>query len=202
FLIEEFSNRQIPVLINGEITDVFYEKIDIDSLSEADLLAMSYNKTGSIFAFAGMIGAMIGLNRCDREHPYVVAVQEFASKTGMAFQLVDDVINIIGKADAIGKPVGSDILIGKRTIPIIYALHHASEPDRSVLRGVFGNPEAQADDLAEAIRIIQRAGGVDHTQKMAYDLASEALNQIEVLPESDYKQLIRLLGRRLVDRKT
>lgn len=199
--IEEISCRQIPTLIDGEITDVVYEKANIHSIIEDDLITMSRKKTGSIFACAGLIGAMVGLNQCDPEHPHVAALTEFARRSGVAFQLLDDIINIIGTSEQTGKPVGSDIIIGKRTIPLIHSLRHSTGQDNLRLHKTFGNAKANPEEVEEAITIIKRNGGIEYTRDLAFCLISEAFAELDVLPESGYKTLIALLGRRLVDRR-
>ena len=201
FLIEEISCRQIPALIDGETMDLVYEQFNIDSITENDLLEMSRKKTGSIFEFAGMAGAMIGINRYEPEYPFVRALMEFAKGSGTAFQLVDDVINIVGETGETGKAVGSDIVAGKRTIPIIHALKHTKGTENLHLRRMLGNAEANPEDVEEAIHIIKRSGAIDYTKDTAFDLISKAFTQLDILPESEYKTLIALLGRRLVDRK-
>lgn len=201
YFIREISQRQIPTLIDGEITDVMLEKADVRQIDTQALLEMSYKKTGSIFAFAGAMGAMIGLNRADPEHPYVVALDGFAHKSGLAFQLIDDVINIAGSPETIGKPVGSDIVIGKRTLPILHALRHARGSDEAALRTVFGNAEATQEQIEAAIEAVKRSGGLDTTREIAFGMVREAFDHLAVVPQGPYHRLIELLGRRLVDRQ-
>ncbi len=198
--IQSLVTEHIPTLIDGEMLDIQFEQISPEKLTTDDLLDMSLKKTGSIFMLAALAGGTIGLNKWDPSDPQIDVLVQFAKKTGLGFQIIDDVINIVGDANNTGKGVGTDIVLGKRTIPIIETLNRASGKELDTMLSVFGNLEATDVQVNEAIEIIKSSGSVDFARKKAFDLASEALNDLEIIPDSKYLNLIQLMGRRLVDR--
>ncbi|MGA2966247.1 MAG: polyprenyl synthetase family protein, partial [Terriglobales bacterium] len=90
------ESQAVPDLIQGETLDVQYERVDIERLSEDEIVTMLWLKTGALYEFAAKAGAMLGLNCPDPENGIVQALANFASKCGTAFQLQDDVLGIVG----------------------------------------------------------------------------------------------------------
>ena len=87
---------------------------------------MLWKKTGVLYEFSGKAGAMVGLNTADPEHEWVDAISNFAGKCGIAFQLQDDILGIMGDEETLGKPVGSDIREGKRTTIVYHSFKNAN----------------------------------------------------------------------------
>jgi geranylgeranyl diphosphate synthase type I len=201
YLIEEYANKFIPTIIEGETKDVQYEKVPIDKITENDLLDISYKKTGNIYTLAGLAGAIIGLNKPDPDNEFVLALTTFTTNCGLAFQLIDDVLNLVGEVQNTGKAVGSDIRIGKRTIPIIHAIRQVKGKEKALLLDSFGNLSANSSEIIEAIEIIEKVGGIAYTRELASNLVQEAFSKLGLLPETSYKKFLEMWGRRIVDRK-
>lgn len=188
-------------LIEGEALDVLYSKLPLESLSEEKILDMLWKKTGALYQFAGRAGAMIGLDQPNARHPSVDALAQFTSNCGIAFQLQDDILGILGDEKKLGKPVGSDIREGKRTTIVFRALKDAGRGDRAFLLRTLGNPGATAAQVRRAKDLLVRLGGVDYTIDLAEKHVKRALAALEPLPDSDHKRLLLAWANYMVKRE-
>jgi geranylgeranyl pyrophosphate synthase len=111
-------------------------------------------KTGALFACACRLGAALGNLPPDRQD----AATEYGAALGITHQLVDDLIDLVGSSDAVGKPVGADIAAGVYTAPVLHALRTRGG---SALRRALGR--GGSDGVAEALRIVRGSSGVQHS---------------------------------------
>jgi geranylgeranyl diphosphate synthase, type I len=200
-IVHLLESEIVPDLIHGETLDIQYEKVDVARLSEQDIVNMLWLKTGVLYKFAAAAGAMLGLNCPDRDHPVVRALAEFASNCGTAFQLRDDILGIVGEEDILGKPVGSDIREGKRTIVLQHALAAAPSKDKDFLNRVVGNRSALPEEILHARELLKRYG-VDHTKAKAQEYINRAKPYLLDIRASVYKDLLSgwaefMIGREL-----
>jgi geranylgeranyl diphosphate synthase type I len=199
-LIHLLQTRVVSTLLKGETLDVQYSKIPPDQLEEPAILEMLWAKTGILYEFAGQAGAMIGLNTEDTQHTLVNALGSFASTCGLAFQLQDDVLGIIGDEKTMGKPVGSDIREGKRTVIVCHGFKNATKGQREKLTKTIGNRNAREDEIAETVNILRELGSIDYTIKLARARASDALSYLSPIPPSRYKDLLISWARYITER--
>ncbi len=177
-------------LIEGEALDVQFSKLPLEALSEERIMDMLWKKTGALYRFAGQAGAMIGLDQPNARHPAVDALAQFASNCGIAFQLQDDILGILGDEKKLGKPVGSDIREGKRTTIVYKALQEAGRSERAFLLRTLGDPGATLTQVKRARELLVRLGGVEHTIELAEKHVKKAVGSLETLPDSEHKRLL------------
>lgn len=111
-----------------------------------------------LYRFCARAGALISLGHDQKEHPYTKALEDFASLCGIAFQLQDDVLGILGNESKLGKPVGSDIREGKRTTVVQYAYEKATPAERKILEKILGEDHATEDEIKEIVGILEERG--------------------------------------------
>ncbi|MBM3262883.1 MAG: polyprenyl synthetase family protein [candidate division Zixibacteria bacterium] len=199
-LIRRLETEVLLALVGGQTLDVQYSKASIADLSESAILDVLWRKTGALYQFAGMAGAMIGLNTPDTAHPFVHAVSTFTSECGIAFQLQDDILGLIGDEATLGKPVGSDIREGKRTTILSDAFHRATENQRLLMRNVVGNPSASDGDVQKVRELLIELGGVEHTRRLAGQRIEHAMSSLDALPSSIYKTRLEQWAEYLIGR--
>ena len=201
YLIKDSEMRVQSTLIEGQVLDIQYSKVPIDSLSQHQILEMLRKKTGVLYEFASKAGAMLGLNTTDPDHWLVKAVSSFASKCGIAFQLQDDILGVIGDEDMLGKPVGSDIREGKRTIILYHAFKNADNEQKKQLMRIFGNEQASDQDVKQAKKLLRELGGIEYTKEMARSYVKDSLEHLREVPQSKYKDLLLLWAEYMIERE-
>lgn len=199
-IIYHLESYVVNTLIEGETLDVQYARTPIEKLTSDDILRMLWMKTGVLYEFSARTGAMIGLGTSDANHPYVQALSKFASSCGTAFQLQDDILGLLGKEETLGKPVGSDVREGKKTTIVYFALREATQDQRKFLLSTLGNADASPEDVQKATDLMVSLGAVKKTADMALEQVSNALPELDVLPDSDYKELLQQWAHYMVSR--
>lgn len=180
-------------LLGGETFDVQLGITDITNglnFSEDDIIKMLWLKTGVLYEFAGMAGAMIAKSTTDLDDPEVKAVKEFTGYCGIAFQLQDDLLGVLGDEKTLGKPVGSDLREGKKTTILYEALRNADEDQKRIILHVLGNKNAGADEINKVIALFKELNGIDHTRQLAASYIEKALPCLDPIPASKYKDLL------------
>ena len=172
----------------GQQLDIEFE--DRLEVSEADYLEMIEGKTAVMFWICAEIGARIS----GADEATVECMASWGKALGMCFQLMDDVIDVLSDSETLGKPAGSDIAQGKRTLMIIHALRQPDSPVKDRLLAVLGkgetvDPEALADGLAALAEL----GSVDYAKSMAEDFHQEAHGCLDALGENPALRALREL---------
>jgi geranylgeranyl diphosphate synthase type I len=200
-IIYHLESYVVNTLIEGETLDVQYARTPIEQLTPDDIVHMLWMKTGVLYEFAARTGAMLGLNTSDAEHPWVSGLSRFASRCGTAFQLQDDMLGLLGKEEQLGKSVGSDVREGKKTTIVYFALRSASDEQRRFLLSVLGRPDAPPTAVKKATEMMVSLGAVERTAELALEHVNSALPELDVLPESDYKNLLTAWAHYMIERK-
>ncbi|MBD3183661.1 hypothetical protein GF312_15325 [Candidatus Poribacteria bacterium] len=201
YLINDSEMRVQSMLIEGQVLDIQYSKLPVESLVEEQILDMLWKKTGVLYEFASRSGAMLGINKVEPENKLVKAVSSFASKCGIAFQLQDDILGIVGDEQLLGKPVGSDIREGKRTVILHKSFKNANGRDKDKLRSIFGNEDSDIHDIEQAKKLLRDLGGIEYTKELAMGYVKEALEHLSILPSSKYKDLLSFWAEYMIERE-
>ncbi|TYQ16003.1 UNVERIFIED_CONTAM: geranylgeranyl diphosphate synthase type I [Acetivibrio alkalicellulosi] len=192
-IIRYMESYVIGNLICGETVDVqlgMSSTIDSLNFSEEDIINMLWLKTGVLYGFSGMAGAMIGKGTADINDVQVNGIKEFTSNCGTAFQLQDDILGILGNEKTLGKPIGSDIREGKKTTIVYQALKNANEEEKTFLLSVLGNKNASESDVQKVVYLFNHLDGINHTKSLAEGYIKKALPYLDVIEDSMYKDLL------------
>jgi geranylgeranyl diphosphate synthase type I len=190
-LIQRMATTLTPRLLEGELLDVQFALSPPGDLTQDQILNMLAGKTAALLEYAAWAGATIGLGGQEDTEDYANNIGRFARLSGLAFQLQDDVLGLTADEAKLGKPVGSDLREGKRTLILHYALEGASDVERETLMSILGNREATERETAAVLDIIQKSGAIQKVEALADSLIKQSLNGLEILPESSEKQLLR-----------
>ncbi len=166
------------MMVEGELLQL--ERLGRIDISEADCMELIDRKTASLFQACARIGAVVGGAGEDVE----TRLGEFAWNLGMAFQLVDDVLDFTSREQVLGKPVGNDLREGKVTLPLIYALADATAEERESIATVLDDGGYDRVRFADVLSFIERRGGVDRARDRAQAFTSKARAIISAFPES------------------
>jgi geranylgeranyl diphosphate synthase type I len=170
------------ILCEGQVLDLIYP--GSDNVSEEDYILMVEGKTSALFKACAEVGALVG-GGSDSE---VKALGQAWWDAGVAFQLIDDVLGVTADEKTLGKPVGSDIKEGKKTMIVIHALNNATSSQRSILLNVLGNRSATKNEISEAMEILKEIGSIDYTISKAKEYRDSAISGHQIIPESQAKK--------------
>jgi len=191
--IERVTQAAIA-LCEGQVLDIMFPRIS--DVSEEDYFSMVGGKTASLFEACAEVGAIVG----GGEPEEVDRLGGFAWNAGIAFQLFDDYLGATSDEGTLGKPVGSDLRAGKKTLIIIHALDHASPEERNMLKRALGVEDASLGDLEAASELLRKLGSLDYALKRARRYAEEAKELLDLFPDSEAKQDLRELVDYFLDR--
>jgi geranylgeranyl pyrophosphate synthase len=181
----------LAIIVNGELTQMFSARGVVDRENYAHRI---YAKTASLFEMTSRAAAMIS----PVNDTTIETMRKFGYETGMAFQIVDDILDFTGDQSTVGKPVGSDLLNGLVTLPAIYyAEAYPNDEDvRSLADGGWGNQE-RMQRLVESIR---KTDAVKKALEEAKQHAARALQTLEDFDPSPEREGLDNLVKYIVDR--
>lgn len=119
------------------------------------------------------------------------ALARFGEKVGMAFQIVDDLLDYTSDAEITGKPSGLDLREHKVTLPLIHALPRLPDAGRTRVEALMENPQPTDADIAEVVQLVTAHGGLEYARDRAQQLMREADDDLSVLPESAARETLR-----------
>jgi len=193
---EDIPNNQLSHLIRSigemvrKVAEGQQEDIEFETrekVSEEDYIEMIAGKTSAMFETCARTGSI--LSNADKE--VVENMAEWGLNLGLCFQLMDDLIDVTGDTETLGKPAGSDIVQGKMTLIAIHAKH--SESDMPNFYSVFGSGECDAESLAMAVSELDMSGSIEYARNRAMHHHSIAHECLEKLPESQAVEILKQL---------
>ena len=127
---------------------------------------------------------------------------EYGRNLGMAFQIVDDVLDLTASEEVLGKPVASDLREGKATLAVLHALEHCNFEERSVIASVLSNGGFNGITPADIVAILNRHGSIDAAYARASDFANKARQSICTFPDSEIKRVLLWVPEFVVQRES
>jgi octaprenyl-diphosphate synthase len=182
------------MMVEGELLQL--DRIGKIAISEADYMELVDRKTASLFSACARLGAMMG----GASEATEARLGEFSWNLGIAFQLVDDVLDFTAREKVLGKPVGSDLREGKVTLPLIYALERASEEERQVVDSVLKDGNYDRVPFEKIRWLIERHRGFERVQERAQSFTDKARSIIAEFPESPAQRALAALTDLVTDR--
>jgi len=177
--------EMVRKVAEGQQEDIEFESRD--NVSEQDYINMIAGKTSAMFETCARTGAI--LSNADEEE--VNNMAEWGLNLGLCFQLMDDLIDITGDTETLGKPAGSDIVQGKMTLIAIHAKN--SECDLSNFDSVFGSGNPDSEKLSKAVSELESSGSIEYARSRAMHHHTLAHNCLDKLPSSQAVDILREL---------
>jgi len=189
-ILADLSSR----MIEGELLEYFYSRDP--TLTEPQYMDIIDMKTASLFAAACQIGAVLGRAPAEEES----RLKDAGRNLGMAFQIIDDVLDFTGNTRKMGKSVLLDLAAGRVTLPIIHALGHDGR-DSGRLAGLVRSRSLDEEAGHEVILLLKESGSLDYAFKKAREYSERTDSLLGLFPESPSREALRTLSRFLLDRK-
>lgn len=185
--LESLTNAAV-ILSEGQALDILQSNV-VD-VSEEDYIYMVGGKTSALFRTCAEVGCLVG----GGSEEEVSRLGSFAWDAGIAFQIVDDILGVTADEATLGKPVGSDIREGKKTLITIKALEDASPEERETLEKALGVQDASTSDIDEAMNVLASTGAIAYAEKVAAEYTEKGMSAISAFPDSEAKRdLLELL---------
>ena len=174
-------------MVEGELLQM--EKLG-HLINEEEYFDLIYRKTACLFKVSMQLGAVLAAPVVDGEAPFEEALGEYGRNLGLAFQIVDDVLDLTADEDRLGKPAASDLREGKATLAVIHALERGTGADREAIRTVLAERRFGTVTRAEILEILQRHESLSYAMDTACAYAEAARQSIAELPESEFKRAL------------
>jgi octaprenyl-diphosphate synthase len=186
--------RTLVHLTEGEVLQLMKSKDP--AISEKDYLRVVFHKTASLIAAATETGAVLaGADPALRRKMF-----EYGSSIGIAFQLVDDILDYTGTAKELGKKPYADLREGKVTLPLIHALREAPVDDREKAVAILSGRGTTEKEIAFLARLVEGNGGIDYTGRLARKYVAKGKRQLAGLPDSPARTALAILSDYIVSR--
>jgi octaprenyl-diphosphate synthase len=170
-------------MVEGELLQM--EKLG-KSISGDEYNSLIYRKTACLFEVSMRLGSVLALASEATEQ----RMGDYGRSLGMAFQIVDDVLDLTATEEVLGKPVASDLREGKATLAVIHALEHGSDAERAAIQTVLTDQNFEVVTHAEILTILTRHGSVDYAMNAAFQYAEAARAALADLCDSDFKRAL------------
>jgi geranylgeranyl pyrophosphate synthase len=182
----------LATIVNGELTQMFSARGVID---RDNYYQRIYAKTASLFEMSALAASMVATGDEEMRN----SMRIYGYEVGMAFQIVDDILDFTGEQSAVGKPIGSDLLNGLVTLPAIYyaEANPADEDVRSLPEGGWKD----TDRVQRLVDSIRQSKAIQQSMDEARQAVDRAINALEDAPDTPEKEALDNLARFIVDRK-
>jgi len=188
--LEEKNLRVLELLIGLTQQMVEGELLQIQKLgkavSEAEYYDLIYRKTACLFMTSMRLGAVLaGATETQENH-----MATYGRAVGLAFQIVDDVLDLTATEEVLGKPVASDLREGKATLAVIHSIDHGTAADRQAIQRVLDDRSFENVCREQMQEILARNGSVAYAMSVADRYAEQSRLALASLPDSDFKRAL------------
>jgi octaprenyl-diphosphate synthase len=187
-------------MVEGELLQL--TRLGRIDLTEAEATDLAYRKTARLFSGCTRLGGVLG----GQDKSIEDALAEYGRNAGLAFQLVDDLLDFTSSPEKVGKPVLSDLKEGKVTLPLIFALQNGSGKEshaahRRLVAAVLEERGFQSVRPEEITQLVRESGALDRARKLAEAHARQAVACLDALPDSEYRRALSSVPAFILDRE-
>ncbi|RSD29790.1 octaprenyl diphosphate synthase [Vibrio pectenicida] len=191
--ILKLMSDAVNIIAEGEVLQLM--NCNNPDTTEDSYMQVIYSKTARLFETATQIGAILN----DAPSNVETALQNYGKYLGTAFQLIDDVMDYTSDGKEMGKNVGDDLAEGKPTLPLLYAMDKGNPTQKGMIREAIEKANGM-EKLDAIMATLKQTGALDYTREKAYQEADKAITELNILPESPYKQALVTLAHMSVHR--
>jgi octaprenyl-diphosphate synthase len=172
------------MMVEGELIQL--DRIGRIDITEADCMEVADRKTACLFSACAKLGAV----SANADPAAEEKLGEFAWNLGMAFQLIDDMLDFTSREQTLGKPVGGDLKEGKVTLPLVYALENSNPAERRQVEMVLRDRNYDSTPFTEIYSMIERRGGIQRTRERAQQFTDRARQLVAEFPDGPYQRAL------------
>lgn len=172
-------------IAEGEVLQLL--NIHNASIEDEDYLKVVYYKTAKLFESAAELGAIIG----GADDNDIKVLAQFGKHMGIAFQLIDDVLDLSGNPEEIGKNLGDDLAEGKPTLPLLYAMKKGSDEQKNIIRAAIEN--GGLTELESVLNAVKETKALEYVRELAKEEIEKGEKLIQHITSSVYKDALLAL---------
>lgn len=184
------------MMVEGELLQL--ERLHRIDISEADYMELVDRKTASLFSACARLGAA----SANADEQTESKLSDFAWNLGMAFQLVDDILDFTSTEKILGKPAGNDLREGKVTLPLIYALQTATAEERRAVETVIVDTNYEQVPFMRVLKILEHHGSVKRAYARAHAFTEKSRAIIATFPESPAQRALHAVVELVTERNS
>jgi geranylgeranyl pyrophosphate synthase len=185
--------RTLMTICSGELTQVFNR--GSRCRTREDYYQSIYSKTASLFAASTEAGGLLSGTQAST----VEALRAYGYHLGMAFQILDDILDFVGSEKELGKPIGSDLRQGTVTLPLLLFLE--MHPEVDLLSSIFEEPQGREERIQTLIDMVANSTAIESAREEAERFTAESKRAIQHLPDNEYRQVMLDLADYLSERR-
>jgi octaprenyl-diphosphate synthase len=182
------------MMVEGELLQL--DRIGEIAISEADCMELVDRKTACLFSVCSRLGAIAG----GADQQTQEKLGEYAWNLGMAFQLVDDVLDFTAREKTLGKPVGGDLREGKVTLPLVYALECATPAERRLVETILERRSYDEVPFSSILALLEKYHGIERVKDRAQQFTEKARMLISEFPDSRYQRALMAVTELVTER--
>jgi octaprenyl-diphosphate synthase len=196
-------------MVEGELLQL--TRLGQIDLNEAEATELAYRKTACLFSGCARLGAVLGKQPKEIED----GLADYGRNAGLAFQLVDDLLDFTASPEKLGKPVLSDLKEGKVTLPLIFALEaqahaaasdgdgqaHANGEGRCLVEKVLEERDFRTIRAEQIAKLVRETGALERATKLAKEYVRRSKASLEVLPDTEYRRALLAVPDFILDRE-
>lgn len=183
------------VMVEGELLQL--NQLKRLDLTQDDYLDLAYRKTACLFSACLRLGALLS----GKNEDFELHLASYGANLGLAFQVIDDLLDFTSSEETLGKPIGSDLREGKVTLPLIHLLARCSASEAEKIGRILSEDGFCSVQFAEVLDMIERYDILQAARAKAQQFATMAARSLQGLPDSNYREALRALAELVVDRK-
>ena len=187
-------SKATTVIAEGEVLQLLYTG-EVD-LTEEQYIEVVRAKTAVLLSAACQCGAILGGVSPEQEQ----ALADFGMELGIAFQLMDDILDYTASKEEFGKSIGHDLEEGKLTLPLIHALRGCNEEERGAVVSIIEKDELTPEDFQLVSGLVQNYGGIEYTVEKARDCVANCAGHLSCFPDNSCKAALLDLAEYVVTR--
>lgn len=195
FRVKEILARASSEICEGQYMDLNFENRDY--IKENEYLEMVKKKTAVLIEAATNSGAILG-GGTDKQ---IEALSTYGLSIGIAFQIHDDILGITANEEELGKPVGSDIIQGKKSLLVIKALSNLNSSESEELIGILKKKQNSKEEIKRAIDLLRNSNAIEYCTDKKRQLVEDAKTALKNIPDSDANENLVELADFIIQRR-
>ncbi len=195
--LQRMYSASFRCVVEGQGIELSWYRENKFDISEQDYFDMISGKTAALLGLSCEVGGIIA----GADNAKLLSLRRFGEKIGLAFQIQDDILNIVGNFKVYKKEIAGDITEGKRTLMVVRVFEKASKQEKELLKKILGSRTSDEKEIGAVVSLFKKYGAIDHARDVAVKLAQEAKGETSWLPETKYKEALLQLADFVVKRE-